>query len=94
MKRGQTDKLTSRLVERIGLRAGSLKIIINQKFWFVFEHTETLISPPQIQRPLALYQGPIFIHAFKKKDAYGKYLSFVIMGSYVVCLRAKVFKFP
>ena len=59
----------------------------------MFEHTETLISPPQLQRCLALYQGPNFINVFYKKDAYGKYLSFATMGSYVECLGAMAFKF-
>ena len=31
---------------------------------------------------------------FIKKDAYGKYLSFATLGSYVAWLVAKVFKFP
>ena len=49
---------------------------------------------PQLQRPLALYQEPIVINIFDKKDEYGKYLLFVTLESYVVGLGDKVFKFP
>ena len=59
----------------------------------MFEHTETLILPPQLQHPLAHYQGPIVRNVFYKKDAYGKYLLFATLGSYVAWLVAKVFKF-
>ena len=31
---------------------------------------------------------------FIKKDAYGKYLSFATLASYIACFGAKVFKFP
>ena len=51
---------------------------------------ETLVFTPN----LALYKGPIVINVFyKKKYAYGKYLSFATLGSYVACLGTKVFKF-
>ena len=48
---------------------------------------------PQLQHPLAHYQGPIVRNVFYKKDAYGKYLLFATLGSYVAWLVAKVFKF-
>ena len=60
-----------------------VKNCINPNFWFVFEHTENLI-----------FSTNIFIKVFYKKDVYGKYLSFATLGSHVVCLEAKVFKFP
>ena len=70
------------------------KNCIVPNFWFVFEHTETLTSsPPQLQRPQALYQGPIFINVLYTKYLYRKYIEFATLGSYVACKGAKVFKF-
>ena len=42
------------------------KKFIDQNFWFVFKHTDTLIFP-QLQRSLALYQGLNFINALKNE---------------------------
>ena len=70
-----------------------LSFCIDKNFWFVFEHTETLVSP-QLPRSLALYQGPLFFKCFfLSKDADGKYLLFAILGSYLAYFGAKEFKF-
>ena len=61
---------------------------IDPNFWFVFEHTKTFFSSFNFD---AL--KPIFINVFFKKEAYGKYLSFGTLESYVACLGAKLFKF-
>ena len=69
------------------------KNCIDPNFWFVFDHTTQCWLFTQLQRPLALYQGPIVRNVFSKKVAYGKYLLFATLGSYVAWLVAKVFKF-
>ena len=67
------------------------KNLVNHIFWFVFEHTETLSFPPKLHCLLTLYKGSIVKNVFyKKKEAYGKHLSFVTLGSYVTCSGAKV----
>ena len=49
---------------------------------------------PQLQRPLAPYQVPIVKNVIYRQDAYGNYLSFATLESYVACVGAKVFMFP
>ena len=54
-------------------------------FFFVFEHTETLLQPN-----LALYQGQMNKNLFIFKDTLCKYLLFATLGSYLACLESKV----
>ena len=70
------------------------KTALTPTFGLCLSTLKLRFPPPQLQRSLALYQGPIFISWFYTKDGYDKYLSFATLGNYVTCLGAKIFKFP
>ena len=70
------------------------QIALTTTFDLCLSTLKLCFPPPQLQRPLALYQGRIVKNVLYEKDAYGKYLSFATLGSYVACLGAKVFKLP
>ena len=90
----QTHRRTWRLYDQLGPVGPS---------WWKLHRPKLLVCvwahwnfdfTPELQHPLAHYQGPIVRNVFYKKDAYGKYLLFATLGSYVAWLVTKVFKFP